>query len=46
MKVKKIAGLPDILIHEYVGIDGDIIWDMVQHKLPILEEQTEPILVE
>src|SRR5258708_23913893 len=35
---KKIASLRDILVHEYFGIDTDIIWDIIQSKLPILEK--------
>lgn len=33
---KRMAGLRDILIHDYAGIDLDIVWDVLQTKLPDL----------
>ena len=41
---QRIAGLRDILIHHYFEIDTDIVWDIVQNKLPELKLQIEAVL--
>ncbi len=43
---KKAAGLRDIVVHEYFGINEDIIWDVISNKIPELEKEVKKILKE
>lgn len=40
---RKIIALRNIVVHEYFGIDLDIIWDLVENKIPELLEQVRAI---
>ena len=41
---QRVAGLRDILIHHYFEIDIDIVWDIIQNKLPKLKLQIQAVL--
>jgi len=43
---QRIAGLRDVLIHQYFGIDMDIVWDVVHAKVPVLRERVIAFLNE
>ena len=41
---RKAAGLRDMLAHAYFGIDNDILWDVVQNKIPPLAKAINSFL--
>jgi uncharacterized protein with HEPN domain len=41
---RKIAGLRDVIAHEYFGLEVETLWDIVRNKITPLLEQTKHIL--
>ena len=43
-ELRKIIGLRNRIIHGYDTVDEELIWDVVQNRLPALLEQVEALL--
>ncbi|MCY7320977.1 MAG: DUF86 domain-containing protein [Phormidesmis sp. CAN_BIN36] len=41
---RAMAGMRDRLIHNYFGVDYDIVWDVVINKIPTLDAEIRVIL--
>ena len=41
---KRMAGMQDKMIHEYFGVNLNLVWEVVQLHLPSLKSKTEVIL--
>ena len=38
---KQIVGMRHLLVHEYFGVDFELIWQVISYNLPILKKQVE-----
>jgi uncharacterized protein with HEPN domain len=43
---RRVAGFRDVLIHGYMGVDVERVWNIVEQDLPTLKWQMERVLQE
>ena len=40
----RMIGLRDVLIHNYPGVDLEVVWDVIKKRLPLLKSTLEQFL--
>lgn len=43
---RSIAGFRNVMVHDYLGIDLDIVWDVVENDLSVLKAHIAAVLAE
>lgn len=43
---RAISGFRNVLVHDYLGVDLNIVWNVIENELPTLKTQIEAILAE
>lgn len=41
---KNMAGMRDKLIHDYMGVNYSIVWDVLKNKIPDLSQQVADVI--
>ena len=45
-ELRKIIGMRNRIVHGYDNVDEELVWDVVQNKLPALRQKVEALLKE
>jgi len=41
---REISGMRDVLTHDYLGVDLEVVWEVVENDLPALKRNLKKIL--
>lgn len=41
-----MAGMRDVLVHDYMGVELSIVWEVAQRVIPELKRQLEAIVAD